>query len=421
MHILSQSSGKIIIFSTTILSLIGLYLSYSIGGVISESYYGYRNYFLINQIYGIALGIIFAFLIVKINYRILLSLRGYIYYILIIILLLTAFFGIGYYGSKQWIGISGIMIKPSVWAIPIMITYIAGYLSSRKQKIATFYSKIVLLTLYSLPAILILLQPNITEAVLIFLTGSFLTYLIGNRVLTRTFLFTLASITIILLLTSPNYFHYRILSFIDPGLDPYGLGYQTTRSIVALKNGGLTGSVNNLTTLTMPIIPDANSGFVFSVIGEKYGFIGIEIIVVIYAIFLYGIYITSKIAQNYFGKLLCAGIGFYLTLILVINLGMISGVFPATEITLPFIGYSGITNSVVNYILIGLILSVWIHSPVINPALGKKSISYSYNTYLAKSKKIQLSIESNHIFHWLTIISSIAGLVELILRMLWKK
>src|SRR3989344_735788 len=349
MHILSQSSGKIIIFSTTILSLIGLYLSYSIGGVISESYYGYRNYFLINQIYGIALGIIFAFLIVKINYRILLSLRGYIYYILII------------------------------------------------------------------------LQPNITEAVLIFLTGSFLTYLIGNRVLTRTFLFTLASITIILLLTSPNYFHYRILSFIDPGLDPYGLGHQTTRSIVALKNGGLTGSVNNLTTLTMPIIPDANSGFVFSVIGEKYGFIGIEIIVVIYAIFLYGIYITSKIAQNYFGKLLCAGIGFYLTLILVINLGMISGVFPATEITLPFIGYSGITNSVVNYILIALILSVWIHSPVINPALGKKSISYSYNTYLAKSKKIQLSIESNHIFHWLTIISSIAGLVELILRMLWKK
>jgi len=421
MNKLSRSSGKIIIFSTIILSLIGIYLSYSIGGVISENYFSNKNYYLIDQIFGITLGIISALLIVKINYRILLSVRGYIYFILLILLFLTAIFGLETYGSKQWIGIPGFMLKPSVWAIPILIIYIAGYLSSRKQKITTFYSKIVLLTLFSLPAILILLQPNISEAILLFLTGTFLTYLIGNRVLTRTFLLTLAITTFLLLLLSPNYLQSRIFSVINPDIDPYGLGYQTTRSIGALKKGGLTGTTGKLKTLSMPIIPDANTGFILSVIGENNGFIGIEIIVVIYAIFLYGIYITSKIAQNFFGKLLCAGIGFYLTLILIINLGMISGVFPATDITLPFISYTSLTNSVVNYILVGLILSVWSHSPLIDTVYSKEPVAYSYNSFLAKSKKLQLSIESNHIYHWITIFSAIAGLIELIIRILWKK
>ena len=148
----------------------------------------------------------------------------------------------------------------------------------------------------------------------------------------------------------------RILTFIDPMRDPFGAGYQIIQSRIAIGSGGFWGKGFLMgTQKNLNFLPEHHTDFIFSVIGEEFGFLGCAIILLIYFLFLYRIVRNINALKRKEFRFAAIGILAYLTFQIFINIGMNIGIVPTTGIPLPFISYGG-SNLLINVLAIGLVL-----------------------------------------------------------------
>jgi len=333
---------------------------YSTSSVFALEKYGDPNYFLKRQAIYLSLGLLSMFVMMKVNYRYLRKIVYPAFIFGLVILALVFIPGIGkeVSGARRWIEIGHWAFQPSEIAKFLLVLYLAHSLTKKKDKIGTFMVGFVShLLIAGVYIILVLLEPDFGMAVtlvvmlfgMLFIGDVKIKYLAPLGV-SSVFLLGLAVIT-------ESYRMTRVMSFLDPWKDPLGSGYQVIQSFVALGLGGITGSGLGDSTQKLFFLPQAHTDFIFSIIGEELGFIGVLSVIIGFGFLLIRSLRVAIRASDLFGCYLVFGCTLLITIQAGMNMAVAVGLFPTKGLTLPFISYGG-TSLVSNLGAVGLILSV---------------------------------------------------------------
>lgn len=335
--------------------------------MIYSSSYIWANYkfnnpykYVINQGIFLILGIILMFIVSKINTNIYKKYSNYILLISFILLSLVLVPGLGVVrnGSRSWFGIGSFGFQPSEICKIALVIYVSKYLARNdKEKRLTKQFVFPVLGVIMLFFLLIMLEPDFGSGmiivgsliVLIFITGTNLSIFIRLGIL--------GIIGIIVLILIAPYRLKRIISFIDPWTDPLGSGFQIIQSLYAIGPGGLLGQGFLNSRQKHFYLPEPQTDFIFSIISEEFGFMGVIIVSSLFIIIFYNIIKIALNTEELFKKYLCFGLSFMLMFQTLLNLSVVVGLLPVTGVTLPFISYGG-SSLLVSFISIGIILNI---------------------------------------------------------------
>lgn len=302
----------------------------------------------------------FDFRILK-NYR---SIIVIIYALSTLSLLGVLMFGVQVRGAESWYRIGSITIEPVEFAKIALIILLAKYFSMRHIEMYRVRHIIASGLYVSLPAALVFLQPD-TGSVMILISIWFGIMIIAGikiKHLITLCLLGLVSFFIAWSLVFQDYQKDRLLSFINPELDPQGAGYNVRQSIIAVGSGGIWGKgIGEGTQTQLGFLPEAQTDFIYAAIAEEIGLVGVSMLLLCFLFFFRKIMDISKAATNNFARLLAAGFSIMILSQLFINIGMTLGILPITGIPLPFVSYGG-SSLISLFLMLGIIQSIKINS-----------------------------------------------------------
>lgn len=343
-----------------IITLFGVIMIYSSSYVWAEYKFNDPYKYLKNQSIFFALGIITMYIFSKIDYKIYYKYSNRILFISIILLVLVLIPGIGSIrnGSRSWFGIGSFGIQPSEFAKLGLIIFTSKYLNNNEYAAKNLKNGILpILFIVFLIFGLIMLQPDFGTGFIIIVTIIGLLFIAGLNI--KIFVkFGIVGLFLIcgLILVAP-YRLKRILSFLNPWSDPLGSGFQIIQSLYSIGPGGLFGLGFGNSIQKHFYLPEPQTDFIFSIISEEFGFLGIAIISILFIIIFYTSLKISMKCNNLFGKYLSFGITFGLIFQTILNLSVVVGLVPVTGVTLPFISYGG-SSLLVSMSSIGIILNI---------------------------------------------------------------
>lgn len=288
-----------------------------------------------------------------------------LYLAAVIALVITYFFGAKVYGARSWLNLGIINFQPSQLAIIASIMVLAVFLSTYEEMPSPLRIAVCGVVV-AVPFLLILIQPDLGSAITwmpVFLAMLYAAR-IPARYLISMILLSLALIPLVVNFGLRPYQRDRIVTFLDPDLDPRGAGWTINQSLIAIGSGGWEGkgfkapnTLNELGFLPSTIV---HNDFIFSVIGEQHGFIGGALLLVAYAGLVgLGLFVALK-AKDDLGRLLAVGLTTLLFTHVFMNIGMTIGVTPITGLPLPMVSYGGSFLLAVLFSL-GVLQSIWIH------------------------------------------------------------
>jgi len=337
-----------------------VFIVYSSSSISATNRFGDSTYFLKRQLCFATIGFLLMLLVMKIRYQILTRL---VYPILITSLLLLIFVlipGIGTTigGSMRWFRFGPLSFQPSEFAKLALIIFLAYSLSNKEKKIKSFsigFLPHLIVTLFMFA--LVILQPDFGTAMILLLLFFVLVFAAGSRVRYLAYFAGITSVGCYFLISSVGYRLNRITAFLNPWEDPTSTGFQIIQSFLAFGSGGLWGTGLGNGKQKLFYLPEPHTDFIFSIIGEELGFIGVLLLIILFVFLAYcGIRICLK-APDLFGTYLALGITSLIVLHAVINLGVVMGLLPTKGSTLPFISYGG-TSLVINFIGVGILLNI---------------------------------------------------------------
>lgn len=281
----------------------------------------------------------------------------------ILLLIIVLFTGKTAMGAKRWINLGFFSFQPSEIFKIIFIISISAFLEDKQSPLSIKDTLKTLLIFGIIPFLLIVKQPDLGTAILI-LTITFI-MIIYKGLRTRLMILILAILIIsvfflweILWEGLKEYQKNRLIAFIDPNIDPKGIGYNIMQSVITVGSGGLFGKgFLEGTQGPLKFLPERHTDFIFPIFAEEWGFIGCLILLSLYFTFFIRCFQTSIIAKNNFGKLLALGFTSIFILYFFINIGMTLGIMPVVGIPLPFMSYGG-TTLLANFIGIALVINV---------------------------------------------------------------
>jgi len=320
-----------------------------------------QTYLAGRQILFAVLGLILMFACTVFNYRALKSYAGIFYLLSIGLLFLVLMFGKKIFGATRWIDFGVFQLQPSEILKISMTIFTAAFLSSG----ATGWLKrlIWLLAIFAVPIFLVLRQPDLGTAIVISFVflGLFFIWPIHKKIKIIAVIVMIAIIPLGWFLMR-DYQHQRIRTFIDPGSDPYGSGYNVIQSIIAVGSGGIWGrGLGNGPQSQLNFLPVSHTDFIFAGWAEATGLIGSVALIITMIILNWRIYNVAKIAQDDFGRYLAVGFGVIFTVQTVINIGMNLGIAPVTGIPLPYVSAGG-TALMTNFISLGILQSIYVRN-----------------------------------------------------------
>ena len=259
--------------------------------------------------------------------------------LILLILVLIPGLGVVRNGSRSWFSIFSFSIQPSEIAKLGLIIFVSKYLS--KVKKINFKEILPVLIVVGLFFGLIMLQPDFGTGMIILVSIIGLLFVSGVDFKFFIRLGLIGVVGIVLLIAIAPYRLERILSFLNPWSDPLGSGFQIIQSLYAIGPGGLFGQGFMNSRQKHFYLPEPQTDFIFSIISEEFGFLGILIVATLFTIIIFK---GFKIAQNSgdkFAKFLAFGITFGLAFQAILNLMVVVGLIPVTGVTLPFLSYGG--------------------------------------------------------------------------------
>lgn len=312
------------------------------------------------QFVSVILTIPIVILLRYIDYKVWLKVAPYFYLISIVLLGATLVIASPIKGARRWLYIGGFGFQPSELAKLALIIELSSIIENKRGKWKDLTVFITSLGITLLPFFITALQPDLGTALIfivifisiIFISGLPMKYLGGLTVL------GLTSIPLAWKYLLRDYQRERILTFMDPTRDPLGAGYHIIQSKLAIGSGGLWGyGLLNGPQNRLKFIPEQHTDFIFSLIGEEFGFIGALLVVLLFImLLLVGLYISFK-SDTKGGTLIGVGIISTLCIHMFTNIGMTIGLLPVAGIPLPFISY-GRSALVVNMFEIGILSSM---------------------------------------------------------------
>ncbi len=321
-----------------------------------------------DQLWAAALSLVVMLILSCTDYRRHFEIAYPMYAISVVFLVLVFFLGRQALGATRWFAIGGFSFQPSEFSKLAVILMLGRYFSQRRPHLSFNLSGVLrglgedLLLPFAVTGISILLifkQPDLGTAIMVF--GIFLVMLYMSGISTRLFTIFLAFLAAL----APFGWHVlkpyqrsRLLVFMDPNHDPLGAGYTIIQSKIAIGSGQLWGKGwLSGTQGQLNFLPERHTDFIFSVIGEEWGLLGAVFLIYCYAMIIYcGLQIAGH-NKDRFGQSVAVGIVGILAFQVIINIGMVMGLFPVVGITLPFASY-GRTSFVVFAVMLGFLLNL---------------------------------------------------------------
>ncbi|MBN2571493.1 MAG: cell division protein FtsW [Ignavibacteriales bacterium] len=277
---------------------------------------------------------------------------------IIFILIMTIMFAPKIKGAARWVDLGFIKFQPSEAAKLILIIHLANLISKKDELIRNFKQGFIYPLIWILIiSALIILQPNLSTAIITILVSYMLLFVGGARM--KHIITTLGSVTAVSILSIFLFPHSRerIFNFINGIESGNEINLQVMNAKIALGSGGFFGVGLGHSRQSDLFLPEAYGDFIFSIVGEETGFFGAIIVLSIYlVIFIAGILIAKR-TEDKFAQLLVFGLSLYIVLTVIINVGVVTGMLPTTGITLPFISFGG-TSIMFFAITIGIIINV---------------------------------------------------------------
>jgi|TARA_B110000240_G_scaffold188791_1_gene227995 rod shape determining protein RodA len=289
------------------------------------------------------------------------DLAYWIYGVGLLLLILVLMVGDEGKGAQRWLNLGIVRFQPSELmklAVPLLV---AAYIAERPLP-SSFLRIAVCLSMVFIPSLLISKQPDLGTALLIVISGLLVIFLSGvSWKFIISFLISVASALPILWYVMHDYQKQRVLTFLNPESDPLGAGYHIIQSKIAIGSGGLSGrGWLEGTQSNLAFLPERSTDFIFSVIGEEFGLIGVGMLLFLYlAIASRGLYIASQ-AQSSFARLLAGSISLTFLVGVIVNVGMVTGLLPVVGVPLPLISYGG-TSMVTLLASFGILMSIHTH------------------------------------------------------------
>ncbi len=345
----------------TALCAFGLVMIFSASYYYAQHYSGANNdsfYYLKKQLVYLLIGYPVMLLVSMIDYRIIERLRSVFMAVSLILLVAVLIWGQDLNGGKRWLPVAGITIQPSELAKFGLMIFMCSYMSRHRNEMNTFrFGMLPMLIAIGAIAGLVMLQPNMSMAVIIGFIGVVLLYLGGCDIKQLLGLGVLAVIAVVVLAFAQPYRRARMTSFSNPENDPLGSGYQLLQSYYAIGSGGFFGKGLNNSYQKLLYMTYGESDFIFAILCEEFGFIGGLIVILMYAWIVFRGIVISMRCRNRFGSLLAAGISIVFGFQVFVNIGVVTGLLPTTGQSLPFISAGG-TSLIVFLAAMGLLLSI---------------------------------------------------------------
>ncbi len=341
-----------------ILVFLGLIFLASSSAPLGELKYNDAYYFFKHQlVVGLIPGLVGFLIAYKVYYRRWIKI-SLILFILSLILLLLVFtpLGIKKKGASRWLNIGGFSFQPSELAKMTFLIYLASWFDRKKRK-GFLKGYLPFLVFCSLLGILLIKEPATSMTILIILSAVVVYFLAKGKLSYLLITGLVAIIPFVYIVANRPYIHNRIEAFLNPDKDPYGIGYQTKQSIIALGSGEIIGRGFGKSLLKEKSVPEVIGDSIFAVIGEETGFIGASLLIVLYMLFLlFGFRISAR-SPDLFAKLLISGFCVIIVFQAFINIFAVARIIPFTGLPLPFISYGG-TSLAVSLTMVGIIANV---------------------------------------------------------------
>lgn len=306
------------------------------------------------------IGLLIMLFVSKIDYHIYCKKSNLIIFICFILLVLVLIPGLGQVrnGSRSWFGIGGLGIQPSEFMKLGLIIFTSKYLVNNLKEIKNIKKGVFpILGVTFLAFFLIMLEPDLGSGVILLVSIIGLLFVSGVNMSFFVKIGALGLVGLTGLIIAAPYRIKRITAFLNPWADPLGTGFQSIQSMYAIGPGGLFGMGLFNSIQKHFYLPEPQTDFIFSIICEEFGILGILIVSTLFIFIIYRIIRIALSCNELFPKLLSFGIAFQLSFQIILNLGVVTALFPVTGVTLPFFSYGG-SSLIITMISMGIILNI---------------------------------------------------------------
>ena len=340
----------ILVFSLLTILIFGLFVLFSASGqtvvmVMKQSIYA-------------AIGLFLMFFISRLDQSVYKSFFMHLFWFGLILLVWVLLFPAEGYKTDRWIDLGFISFQPSE-VIRLLLPLAAASYLTRNQKRNTIKDWVVVLVAILSSSFLIFKQPDLGTALIVLASGCIPVFLAGFPLLILIILIMVVIISSPFLWASLTpYMQQRVITLFNPESDLLGAGWNISQSKTAIGSGGFWGKgYLNGTQSQLDFIPESHSDFIFSVIGEEFGFLGIFLLLMLYGIILYRVFKIALNSSTEFSRLAATSIGFIFLIYIWINISMTVGTLPVVGVPLPLISQGG-TSILIHLVAFGFVLSM---------------------------------------------------------------
>jgi rod shape determining protein RodA len=344
----------------TIIASAGFAMLYSVAG-------GSFHPWALPQMIRFVIGLILLVVIAMVDIRVWMSLAYPLYGAALLLLLATTIMGkVGGLGAQRWLELGPLQIQPSELMKISLVLALSRFLHGQQvEDISKPLKLLIPLAMIGLPAVLVLMQPNLGTAMILCADGASLLFLAGLSWwwILPTIGAGVAAVPIAWRFMH-DYQRQRVLTFLNPSSDALGAGWNISQAEIAVGSGGLAGKgYMQGTQSRLNFLPEKETDFIWTVLGEEFGFVGCIAMLLLFAVVIaYGIRIAMA-SRSQFGRLLATGITLNFFFYIMINASMVMGLIPVVGIPMPLISYGG-TAMLTVMVGFGLLMSVHVHRQV---------------------------------------------------------
>lgn len=350
----------LLLFAVLALVGFGLVMVYSASAITAYDKLGDSFFFLKRQAIAAGIGLVAMAVSMKLGYRRMARLAYPILLIALALLVVVLVPGLGTVvgGARRWLRVPGVSIQPAEVAKVAWVIYLSYSLAKKQEKVKSFSIGFVPhLGIAGVLVFLCMLEPDFGSSVallflmfvMLFVAGARLSYLVGLVLAALPFAYAAIA-------TSP-YRMKRITAFLDPWANRQGSGYQVAESLMSIGSGGLTGLGLGEGRQKLFFLPEAHTDFIFAIIGEELGLLGVALLVTLYGVIIWRGLRAALNATEAFGTYLGLGITSLIAFQACVNMSVAMGLVPTKGLTLPFISYGG-SSLIVLMGAAGLLLSI---------------------------------------------------------------
>ncbi|MFH1597648.1 MAG: putative lipid II flippase FtsW [Patescibacteria group bacterium] len=344
-----------------IIVLFGLIMLSSASSVVAFQKFGDPNYYVKHQfVLGILVGVLGFLIISKIDYhhwkRLAVPLLVFTFILLFLVFMPGV--GFGYGGAKRWIALGGYTFQPSELAKLTFIIYLAAWLEKRGEVIKDLkHGLLPFVILLGSVASLIIFQPDMGTMLSLVVSSVAVFFVAGAPFAHLALIGAGGASLMFLLIKLAPYRAARLTIFLNPEIDPQGIGYHINQALLAIGSGGIFGLGLGHSRQKFNYLPEVAGDSIFAVIAEELGFMFSVLLIVLFLILMLRGFRIARAAPDKFGKFLAVGITSWFVFQALINIGTMTSILPLTGIPLPFISY-GSSALMISLVAFGILINI---------------------------------------------------------------